>query len=457
MGHGLAMRMVLQAMVAGTGTNAAMPQRSVGVGQLGESWVRRKGKMVEHQNTVTSRGMGGSSSESSRNTFGYWGQSKYPREEEKYLLYTDGRGKGRREDPRHIERDWWDFPSPSGQEEPMVGEFGKPGSAGSDGSCSESDTPVEGQPTEDREAADGRGSLKKVLNRKLGVNEWKVKSKTFCKKFLALNTALSRNSKRRQMVTVLRQIKSEPLLPVNQEELTVAASVLDEAKLVSADQYLHEVKLMQVETGGPWDMSMERQLVLCKKALSRHKGPEKRAIEVKIEDFSQTVWEMKSTKKKEVRSPSFAYAWATVWMLRAAEVVGVKIGHVSISHNPRTVSLLIPKSKPDQRERGVSRTLRCCCATDCEAFCAWGLALKLPNDPTRFIFSDNRGVKMKKAALVRSWQKYLNGNMTGHSVRRSGAMGHARRGMSVTNISFLGRWKSAAVFRYVEEALQFVP
>ena len=339
----------------------------------------------------------------------------------------------------------------------MVGEFGKPGSAGSDGSCSESDTPVEGQPTEDREAADGRGSLKKVLNRKLGVNEWKVKSKTFCKKFLALNTALSRNSKRRQMVTVLRQIKSEPLLPVNQEELTVAASVLDEAKLVSADQYLHEVKLMQVETGGPWDMSMERQLVLCKKALSRHKGPEKRAIEVKIEDFSQTVWEMKSTKKKEVRSPSFAYAWATVWMLRAAEVVGVKIGHVSISHNPRTVSLLIPKSKPDQRERGVSRTLRCCCATDCEAFCAWGLALKLPNDPTRFIFSDNRGVKMKKAALVRSWQKYLNGNMTGHSVRRSGAMGHARRGMSVTNISFLGRWKSAAVFRYVEEALQFVP
>ena len=96
MGHGLAMRMVLQAMVAGTGTNAAMPQRSVGVGQLGESWVRRKGKMVEHQNTVTSRGMGGSSSESSRNTFGYWGQSKYPREEEKYLLYTDGRGKGRK-------------------------------------------------------------------------------------------------------------------------------------------------------------------------------------------------------------------------------------------------------------------------------------------------------------------------------------------------------------------------
>jgi len=36
-------------------------------------------------------------------------------------------------------------------------------------------------------------------------------------------------------------------------------------------------------------------------------------------------------------------------------------------------------------------------------------------------------------------------------------MGYARRGMSLTSISFLGRWKSTAVFRYVEEALQFVP
>ena len=143
-------------------------------------------------------------------------------------------------------------------------------------------------------------------------------------------------------------------------------------------------------------------------------------------------------------------------------MVGIKIGHVKISHNPRTVSLFIPKSKTDQRERGVSRTLKCNCTADCDVFCAWGLALKLlasleSNDPTKIVFPDNRDVKMKKSAMVRSWQKYLNNEMSGHSARRSGAMGHARRGMSVTNISFLGRWKSAAVFRYVEEALQFVP
>ena len=464
MGHGLAMRMVLQAMVAGTGTTAAMPQRSSGDGRQGETWLCRMGKLVEHQNTDTPRGMGGSGSESSRNTLGHWGQSGHTGEEDKHI-YTDGRSKRRKKNERGTKahrKGLVGLPITVGQKEPMVGKFSKPGSAGSDGSCSESDTSVKSQPTMDREVTDGRGSLKKVLSRELGVNEWKVKSKAFCKKFLALNTALSRNSKRRQMVTVLKQIKSEPVLPVNQEELTVAASVLDEARLVSADQYLHEIKLMQVETGGPWDMSMERQLVLCKKALNRHKGPEKRAIEVKVENFSRAVWEIRSSKQKEVKSPALAYAWATVWMLRAAEVVVVKIGHVSISHSPRTVSLFIPRSKTDQRERGVSRTLRCSCTADCEAFCAWGLALKLlasleTNDPTKFLFPDNRGFKVKKATLVRAWQKHLNSKMSGHSARRSGAMGHARRGTSVANISFLGRWKSSAVFRYVEEALQFVP
>ena len=112
--HGLAMRMVLQAMVAGTKTNAAMPQRSKGDGRQSESWVRRMGELVEHQNTHTTRGMGGSSSISSRDTVRPGGQSEHPNTETKYGEET------REEDiprpsSRSIERDWWDFPSPSGR------------------------------------------------------------------------------------------------------------------------------------------------------------------------------------------------------------------------------------------------------------------------------------------------------------------------------------------------------
>ena len=285
--HGLAMRMVLQAMVAGTKTNAAMPQRSEGDGRQSESWVRRMGEMVEHQNTLSTRRMGGSSPKSSRDTVGHGRQSRHPNTEEKHLLTNRGGKRRRKQTEAEFEEHRKRLVGLSitvGKENSMVSKLNEPGSAGGDGSCSESNSPVKSQSSESREVSHKRGSLKKVLNQKLGVNEWKVKSRTFCEKFLALNTALSRNSKRRQMVTVLKQVKGEPLFLVNQEELTVAASVLDEAKLVSADQYLHEIKLIQVEMGGPWNVSMERQLVLCKKS----DGSEDRGVStevVGIEDY----------------------------------------------------------------------------------------------------------------------------------------------------------------------------
>ena len=372
----------------------------------------------------------------------------------------------RRESSRNIERDWWDFPSPSGRRSrwPRRTEERRKLDAGSDGSSGESGTEIE-SPSAQGGANNNkrrRGSLEMVIQKKWNAKQWKARSQAFCAKFLSRNTALSRNSKRRQMVLLLKQLKSEPLLPVNQDELTVLASMLDESKMAAADQYLHEIKLMQVELGGPWDISMERQLVLCKKALNRHKGPEKRAVEVKVEEIKEEAWGRRGKKLSDVDKPAWAYAWATVWMLRAAELVVVKRCHVRVSHQPRTVTLFIPKSKMDQRERGVSRTLRCSCERDCSPFCAWGLALKLLAEPEKgnksgYLFPNTKGEKVKKSAMVSSWQKWLNPVMTGHSARRSGAMEYARRGMPLTSISFLGRWKSTAVFRYVEEALQFVP
>ena len=59
--------------------------------------------------------------------------------------------------------------------------------------------------------------------------------------------------------------------------------------------------------------------------------------------------------------------------------------------------------------------------------------------------------------LVKSWSEYLTQGVSGHSARRSGAMMYARGGMSVQEIAYLGRWKSSAVFRYIEQALQDVP
>ena len=461
----VAVRMVLQAMVAATGTNAAMPSRSGGDGQKKLGWM---GKLVEHSNDDTSRGMGSSSERSRGDTVGHGGTGG---EKNPWGWFNrGGQSENTNWSPEHPER-LVGFPIPVRTSIPMVGkqlvqqrraEERRKLDVGSDGSCSEPGVEVEEPAIQDRSIKGGRGSLEKVIQKKWNARQWKARSQTFCKKFLSWNTALSRNSKRRQMVTLLKQLKKEPLIPVNQEELTVLASMLDEAKLTSADQYLHEIKLMQVEMGGPWDPSMERQLALCKRALARHKGPEKRAVEVKLEDLTAETWSHQGRWMKEALKPAWSYAWATIWMLRAAEAVRVKFSHVKLTHNPRVVTLFIPKSKMDQRERGVSRTLKCNCMGECHTFCGWGLALQIlskseVNSQKKWLFTNVKGDALSKSSMVSSWQRTLCQKMTGHSARRSGAMGHARRGMSLTNISFLGRWKSTAVFRYVEEALQFMP
>ena len=79
------------------------------------------------------------------------------------------------------------------------------------------------------------------------------------------------------------------------------------------------------------------------------------------------------------------------------------------------------------------------------------------NDGNCPLFPDHQGKPVSKIHLVTSWSNNLDNDMSGHSARRSGAMKYARDGLSVHSIQFLGRWKSSAVFRYIEEAMTELP
>ena len=289
----------------------------------------------------------------------------------------------------------------------------------------------------------GGRAIEGILKEGKGPKHWRSKAAAFRKKFLSTSSNLARNSRRKQMMNILSQVKDGPELPVTAEELTVAATLLDEAKLVSADQYLHEIKLMQVEMGEEWGLTLERQLKLCKAALSRNKGPEKRAKEVQVDLIDQETWDKLGSRPADLERPAWCYAWATTWMLRAAEAAKVLVRHVSLKHSPRHVTLFIPVSKMDQKAKGVSRTLQCCGLKECHRWCAWGLALKTlaarhkTGKPGDALFPLVNGRKPKKSGMVRNWQKFLSKEMGGHSARRSGAMAHARAGMSVTCISYL--------------------
>lgn len=159
---------------------------------------------------------------------------------------------------------------------------------------------------------------------------------------------------------------------------------------------------------------------------------------------------------------AWAYGWAVIWMLRCIELVNLQAADVSLDFSNKLVTINIRKSKMDQSAHGVKRTLKCCGNSSCTRLCPWGLAIRVLSDhtspsETTPLFPDKDGTQIQKVKMVKSWMDNVNEELTGHSARRSGAMWYARKGLPVHEIGLLGRWKSSAVFRYIEEALQEIP
>ena len=315
----------------------------------------------------------------------------------------------------------------------------------------------------------GRGSKSRGASRKAletaidnaAKSGWRKRVREeFTKKFFAAGTWASKSTKRKRMEQIASQC-GYPIAPVSTETLVEMAAILDDAKLQASDQYLAEAKWAHIEEGHRWDEILERKFAMCKRALKRDNGPEKRAPEVKLGDISPNVWAKVSDEKAEPRRIAWVFAWAVIWMLRSIEVVNVKTKHVQIMWKERMIRLTIPKSKMDQAAKGQVRTLGCCGESRCRRSCAWsigiGLMSEAPTEPEASLFPRNDGRCLSRIQLVLLWQKFLDANATGHSGRRSGAMMYARQGLPLFDIAFLGRWKSSAVMRYMTEALEQLP
>ena len=137
---------------------------------------------------------------------------------------------------------------------------------------------------EDRKGAD----MSRAIELTKRPNEMQRAKTNFKRRFLAFNTMQARNSKRRKVMEIMvNLVGHENPFPVDQELLVGVGAALDEAQLQSGDQYAHEVKLMHLEAGFDWGAPLERQLYLVKNALKRHKAPEVRANECKVEDLSE--------------------------------------------------------------------------------------------------------------------------------------------------------------------------
>ena len=300
--------------------------------------------------------------------------------------------------------------------------------------------------------AASKASMKSAVN-KLKANFWAPSSKA------------SREVKRSEVIRLARLVAgvNMQIFPLTQDVVEGVAACLKDAGMKSGDQYLNELKLCHVERGfdlPPW---LIRTLAMCKKALIRNKGPVKRALESKVEDIKEDLWVLAGTSSDNGINSALAYSWACLWMLREIEASECKWEHVQMDPQRKTVSLTIPISKMDQDARGIKRTLQCCGERTCSRFCVWNVWNRIQAEfpkkrPKRgYLFTDKFKGKLSKRKMIESWRKATLSQVTGHSARRSGAMEHVRRGLQLQELAFLGRWKSAVVLTYANDALQEVP
>ena len=311
----------------------------------------------------------------------------------------------------------------------------------------------------------GAGSMKRALEvassptlREEGIKDLK-------KNFWATSTLHVRKSRREEVLKLATEVNQHrgPIFPLKEDVIVGVAAALKAAGMKSGDQYLNELKLWHVEQGFEQPGWMVRCIGLCKKALMRGRGPEKRAAELNPLEISKERWAWKPRDRSLYARPALTFTWACVWMLREIELGNMRWKHVTVLEDSRTVKITLPTSKTDQTGIGIRRTLTCCRETTCHRMCPWLVWAEIEklkpvmDSPEDMVFRDQKGKNLSKAKMVAGWKGLSNTVVSGHSARRSGAMAYVRAGLPIQELAFLGRWKSAVVLRYAEDALQEVP
>ena len=178
------------------------------------------------------------------------------------------------------------------------------------------------------------------------------------------------------------------------------------------------------------------------------------------------------------------HAWglACGFMLSEIELCGLTASKkcISVDHERSSVTLFLSVSKTDPLGRGARRTRTCTCGLkglpSCP-FCSAVFTLKQLSRRWAGITAPRRGSLIPLISTIRSKLEFADkarcisalradarrlifaghvdpSSLSGHSFRRSGAKYLARRGHAIGHIQWLGRWGSAAVLGYVEDAAE---
>ena len=270
----------------------------------------------------------------------------------------------------------------------------------------------------------------------------------------------AKNSKRRMVDKLLKAANLDfPLTPLH---IKTVAGALKDAGYKSTFSYLIEMKTMHIELDHTWSSLLDRHFKLCMAAAKRNVGPRKKAPEVPEDIWvNHPLLEDPSNQGTKVGLAAHLFACGVYWMMREIEIANLSAKDIKFDSNNRLVTVLFINSKGDQEARGVSRTLQCICKEGCTLKCPYAVLEVLVNyaglkgSPNAMISTTANGKqRATKKDLVDAWRSLYGTQITGHSARRSGALQYIRKGWAVSQVGYLGRWKSNIILEYAQEALE---
>ena len=283
------------------------------------------------------------------------------------------------------------------------------------------------------------------------------------KGFCAESARKAKASKVNTVVKLMVESRgSQKIWPLTVASLKSLAMALQGAGYKSGYAYLSEAKLLHVERGHEWDLALDRCYKQCVRSLKRGKGPTQQAPEVPKERRSRLV-PSALRFKTGVLFVRELFLFAMVWMLRAIELLELRLSDLDFCMGSKVVTLCWRTSKTDQAAEGVRRTVKCNCVGKCDEECPYavteGLAQKLLGrfSADSFLLVKKSGSRAKVSEITTAWGMLFGMKVTGHSARRTGALNFIRSGWSVSQVAYLGRWKSNIILHYASEALQEVP
>ena len=282
---------------------------------------------------------------------------------------------------------------------------------------------------------------------------------------LSTRGAAPSNSRVRTLTKLAVSVGFDALLPLDKHMIRVISGAMRKAGYSSLDQYLDLAKAVHQGNDFPWPGSLERYFQRAKNAAVLGIGPCKRAGLVDVDALHNIIDDPGAVMDG---SPLYVGRMAAIgiwWLLREIELSLLRIRQVVVRPDEQISWLNLGVTKKDIRGDGCSRGHHCTCGSDVvpNNLCPVHILIRQlqtrsamcagPEDP---LFGTLSGDVASKEAVVASLRNTLTPagkeEISGHSLRRTGAQWFVTHDVSDAMVEWFGRWSSSAMRAYIQDA-----